>query len=521
MTDVATRARSTADACPGALRPHHAADGDLVRVRIPGGAVSARQLRALVVASGRLGDGRLGLTSRGNLQVRGIAPGDVPDLAVALGHAGLLPSPSHERVRNLLASPLSGRGTGSLDDVDPLLAELDTALCARPHLAALPGRFLFALDDGSGDVATEGADVVAVARGGGRWAVRPAGVGNGLWVDRADVVAAVLAVAEGFLVEQRRPGSEGVWRIAELSGGGTGILDRLVRAGWEPEPPTTPTPTPPPTPMSTERQTSTESQTPTRSGAARPGPEPGLIEQVDGRFAVCALVPLGVLEPDQVAALAAVAELASEPAGGRTTESGAGVATGSGAAQATGSGAGQATGSGAAQAGGPGAGRTAAELDAGAGAGAGGRSHDMAEQDRSDALRITPWRRVVVRDLHLPAALAARELLAATGLQTSPGTPWARLTACAGRPGCAKSLTDVHADARSFAAVAGAQGPAVHWAGCERGCGTPAGADVVRVLATPRGYRVEGATLGPADLAAAGLAPAGHAPASHTGDGPR
>jgi precorrin-3B synthase len=117
-----------------------------------------------------------------------------------------------------------------------------------------------------------------------------------------------------------------------------------------------------------------------------------------------------------------------------------------------------------------------------------------AELAPEGALRITPWRRMVIRDLELPAALAVRELLASVGLIVEPDSAWSRITACAGRPGCARSLTDVHADARAFAAEAQPLGVRVHWAGCERGCGTPAGT-LVQVLATANGYRTHGENL--------------------------
>ncbi|MCW2703912.1 MAG: precorrin-3B synthase, partial [Blastococcus sp.] len=108
-------ARPRADACPGALRTHAAADGALARVRVPGGTLSSAQVRVLAAAARDLGDGALELTSRGNLQLRGLPPGSEAELGDRLAAAGLLPSATHERVRNVLASTLSGRAGGHLD----------------------------------------------------------------------------------------------------------------------------------------------------------------------------------------------------------------------------------------------------------------------------------------------------------------------------------------------------------------------------------------------------------------------
>ncbi|MEU4250779.1 precorrin-3B synthase [Amycolatopsis sp. NPDC026612] len=202
-----TPARARADACPGVFAPHEAADGPLARVRLPGGTISAVQLRALADAAEACGDGDLHLTSRGNVQLRGVTR---PGLAERLTDAGLLPSPSHERVRNVLASPLSGL-RGGLADVRGLAASLDLVLCSTPELAALPGRFLFAFDDGRGDIAGEGPDVCWRATGPASGTLLLAGGDTGRRVVRADAVAALAEVALEF---GRVRGS--AWRVAEL-----------------------------------------------------------------------------------------------------------------------------------------------------------------------------------------------------------------------------------------------------------------------------------------------------------------
>lgn len=156
------------------------------------------------------------------MQIRGLKADGPQELSDRLYSAGLLPSITHERVRNILASPLSGLDQESRYDVLPVAAALDRALCGRPALAELPGRFLFALDDGRGDLADVRADV-AVRALDERSAVLSLG-GRGVRVGWADVPELMLAAAEAFLAVRDQE-----WRIAEV--GADRVLERLgVRA---------------------------------------------------------------------------------------------------------------------------------------------------------------------------------------------------------------------------------------------------------------------------------------------------
>ncbi|MGW5163452.1 precorrin-3B synthase, partial [Nonomuraea wenchangensis] len=112
----------------------------------------------------------------------------------------------------------------------------------------------------------------------------------------------------------------------------------------------------------------------------------------------------------------------------------------------------------------------------------------LALADTGHAVRLTPWRTVVLPDLSPAEADRAEKALDAMGLVTDPASPWAGVTACAGRPGCAKALADVRADARHWVeSLDRAPATPVHWAGCERRCGLPRG-PVVQLIATTNGY---------------------------------
>jgi len=318
------------------------------------------------------------------VQLRGLRAGSEPELGERLAATGLLPSATHETARNVLASVLSGRA-GGLVDVSPWVSAFDAGLCADPALAALPGRFLAAFDDGRGDVAGLGADVGLLALGSRDVALLLAGTDTGVRCRPAEAVALALTATRGFLAERAAQGGT-AWRLGELVDGpervASALGGRRAEPGVVPVAPTT--------------------------GVS------GAVAQDDERTALVAVVPLGRLTTDQ-------AELLADSSGGE--------------------------------------------------------------------LQLTPWRSVVVPDLTDGEAVA--ESLTSSGLVLDPDSAWLRVTACAGRPGCAKSLADVRGDVLRAVATSSLprDGARQHWVGCERRCGRPSG-QVVDVVATPTGYRV-------------------------------
>ncbi len=261
-----TRTRDQ-DACPGALQVHRAADGALARVRLPGGMIGPAQLEALAHAATRFGSPAMELTSRGNIQIRGIT--DTQAVADAVAAAGLLPSVTHERVRNIVASPLSGR-IGGHADVRDWVHRLDAAIQADPSLTALPGRFWFGVDDGRGDVSGLGADVGAHVSG-ESVAVLLAGRDTGVRVAPADVVPTLISIAQRFVDTRGN-----AWRVAELADTAA-LLDGLRR-----------------------------SAEPAMSWPAVTRPPVGWLGQDDRRIALGAAAPLGVLQARAAEFLAAI-----------------------------------------------------------------------------------------------------------------------------------------------------------------------------------------------------------------------
>ncbi|MDO5067133.1 MAG: nitrite reductase [Propionibacteriaceae bacterium] len=202
------------DRCPGLLRPYRTVDGNMIRLRLPGGLVSSEQLLRVAELACRFANSEVQVTSRNNLQIRAL-PDPIPcEFTEAAFATGLMPSTAHERIRTVVCSPLTSIAPVHAD-LSRLVRELDAAIIADAQLPRLPGRFLFALDDGSDDVLGEDFDLGYRALPGGKALVFVGGSEQAQLIDADDAVPTLLELAHRFLAVAEA-GERPAWHIREL-----------------------------------------------------------------------------------------------------------------------------------------------------------------------------------------------------------------------------------------------------------------------------------------------------------------
>jgi precorrin-3B synthase len=110
--------------------------------------LSLAELAALAGAAARFGNGRIDVTRRANLQIRGVCAATLPGLRALLGDLDLLAAdPEVEAARNVMVAPLAGLDPSAVD-VRAVARELDGLLAADKRLQALPAKFGYAVDAG-------------------------------------------------------------------------------------------------------------------------------------------------------------------------------------------------------------------------------------------------------------------------------------------------------------------------------------------------------------------------------------
>jgi len=96
----------------------------------------------------------------------------------------------------------------------------------------------------------------------------------------------------------------------------------------------------------------------------------------------------------------------------------------------------------------------------------------LAEEAGDATLHVTPWQGLLLPNVAASAMPAVLDRLRALGLICARTEPLARLIACTGSTGCAKSRADTKADAQRLAALLPRtpHEAEVHLSGCERSC---------------------------------------------------
>ncbi len=182
--------------CPGAWQPMASGDGLVVRVRPLLAELSIAQVLGLCDLADRYGNGFIDLTSRANLQIRGVSREGHENLLRDLHDIGLLDAdPASERRRNLLVSPFWQEGDATSQLARAVLSRLS-------DLPDLPAKVGIAVDAGKAPVLTKDPADFRFETGGDGLILRADGMDRGLRVTPETAVDALIGMARWFCAHQ-------------------------------------------------------------------------------------------------------------------------------------------------------------------------------------------------------------------------------------------------------------------------------------------------------------------------------
>ncbi|MDJ0717417.1 MAG: ferredoxin--nitrite reductase [Prochloraceae cyanobacterium] len=126
----------------------------MLRLRVPNGILTSEQMRMLAKIVQRYGeDGSADITTRQNIQLRGLLIEDVPDIFSRLHKVGLTSIQSGmDNVRNITGSPIAGIDATELIDTREIVREVQDLITDRGHgnpsFSNLPRKFNIAIAGG-------------------------------------------------------------------------------------------------------------------------------------------------------------------------------------------------------------------------------------------------------------------------------------------------------------------------------------------------------------------------------------
>ncbi len=126
-----------------------AQDSFMLRLRLPGGEITAQQLHGLADMATEWGGGYAHITTRANFQIREIHPRYTVKVLTRLQELGLTSrGAGADNIRNITTTPTSGFDSLELIDVQPFAKALHHYILNHRDLYGLPRKFNVAFDSG-------------------------------------------------------------------------------------------------------------------------------------------------------------------------------------------------------------------------------------------------------------------------------------------------------------------------------------------------------------------------------------
>lgn len=183
--------------CPGALRPMQSGDGLVVRIRPRGGRLTPDQARAIAALAAAHGNGLIDLSSRANVQLRGVTEASHPALIEGLRALGLIDANAEaEARRNIVVTPF----WEATDTTQDIAAQLTQTLAAA-DAPALPGKFGFVIDTAAVPLLREVSADIWLETGPDGLLLAAAGHPLAKPVTAATAIAEAIALAHWFVAE--------------------------------------------------------------------------------------------------------------------------------------------------------------------------------------------------------------------------------------------------------------------------------------------------------------------------------
>jgi sulfite reductase (ferredoxin) len=114
----------------------------MVRIRVPNGLLTSRQVRTIAALSAEHGNGVADITVRQNIQLHWVRIESIPEVLERLASVGLSTTGACGDVtRNITGCALSGVHAHELADVSPLVLALDKELAGNPDFYNLPRKY--------------------------------------------------------------------------------------------------------------------------------------------------------------------------------------------------------------------------------------------------------------------------------------------------------------------------------------------------------------------------------------------